>query len=335
MNKEPFLLLSDQNEVKQNPKKKNKKNKKKNQVPTKEDSEALERIHQQSKKLVKELIEKDGFSFDKKKLNQVLGSLNKREIKILFSYFPYNSILSLQNEKGYQPFLTGDVVNSSLLRSMLKLRREYLLRDLNEKDEKDEKDEKEKLQYEPSMLIPVFDKNGRAGSQFKTRVLDSEEAAHPHIVIPQTSRTATFSHQKNVNLVQTTPNPATVSNLRDFLINLEVFSNGVLKGIDFSNIVLGGSAVLCCLLPYPEYIQKLYDEYRTYEETCYSLPLPFELCQLIDSFSGVVRSAKKRFTRALTNLYEQEYFHSDLDLYLIVPNQQVVLSIYLFLFIFI
>ena len=91
-------------------------------------------------------------------------------------------------------------------------------------------------------LVPLYDENGSSNVQVRARNLDSEspELKEKYLVpLKDQDRRPTGS-------------PAVVPSLEEFQKNFTIFSEGSLSDMDWSNVVVAGSAVLTSLLPVPE-----------------------------------------------------------------------------------
>lgn len=91
-------------------------------------------------------------------------------------------------------------------------------------------------------LVPVYDKTGSTDASIRARDLNSESPEHKEkYILP-------------LKLENRRPNgsPAVVPSVSDFQTNFSIFTEGSLSDIDWSNVVVAGSAVVTCLMPVPE-----------------------------------------------------------------------------------
>ncbi|OJJ66542.1 hypothetical protein ASPBRDRAFT_200862 [Aspergillus brasiliensis CBS 101740] len=91
-------------------------------------------------------------------------------------------------------------------------------------------------------IVPLYDSNGSTDIRVRARDLSSE------------SSTTKEQYIMPLKEEDRRPNgsPAVVSTLDEFRKNFNVFSEGALSDMDWSNVVVAGSAVVTCLLPVPE-----------------------------------------------------------------------------------
>ncbi|RAL04303.1 ankyrin repeat protein [Aspergillus ibericus CBS 121593] len=98
------------------------------------------------------------------------------------------------------------------------------------------------LQENHLNIVPLYDARGNADVRVRARDLASE---------PSTIKERYIMPLKEEDR---RPNgtPAVVPRLDDFWRNFNIFSEGALSDLDWSNVVVAGSAVVTCLLPVPE-----------------------------------------------------------------------------------
>lgn len=91
-------------------------------------------------------------------------------------------------------------------------------------------------------LVPVYDNKGSTNARVRARDLESEP--------PELKE----KYLLPLNPENRKPNgsPAVVQTLLKFQNNFNLFTEGSLSDIDWSNIVVAGSAVVTCLMPVPE-----------------------------------------------------------------------------------
>ncbi|XRM43420.1 hypothetical protein ABZX51_006597 [Aspergillus tubingensis] len=91
-------------------------------------------------------------------------------------------------------------------------------------------------------IVPLYDSNGSSDIRVRARDISSESSmTKEQYIMPLKEE-----HRR--------PNgsPAVVPTLNEFRKNFNVFSEGALSDMDWSNVVVAGSAVVTCLLPVPE-----------------------------------------------------------------------------------
>ncbi|PYH47148.1 ankyrin repeat protein [Aspergillus saccharolyticus JOP 1030-1] len=91
-------------------------------------------------------------------------------------------------------------------------------------------------------VIPLYDETGTADVRVRARQVESET--------PQMKEKYLLPLKDKDR--RTTGSPAVVPKFVDFLKNFTIFSEGALSDLDWSNVVVAGSAVVTCLLPVPE-----------------------------------------------------------------------------------
>ncbi|KAL7657596.1 hypothetical protein ACMYSQ_003768 [Aspergillus niger] len=91
-------------------------------------------------------------------------------------------------------------------------------------------------------IVPLYDSNGRSDIRVRARDLSSESSmTKEQYIMPLKEE----GRRPNGS-------PAVVPTLDEFRTNFNVFSEGALSDMDWSNVVVAGSAVVTCLLPVPE-----------------------------------------------------------------------------------
>ena len=171
------------------------------------------------------------------------------------------------------PLLIRDVENTSLIYALNRRRKHWLLEETVEVDGKEvkksmirkEKEEEEEEEVDEQLVTALYsDKTGVLNnpSSFIYRKLDNSEMSH-----------ASFSRLHTLPAFQ--PGKLAVTpTLQQFLFNLEIFSYGVLKGIDWNGVILGGSAPMACLQPLPSRLQSCLELWMDMENAVDSLSLP-------------------------------------------------------------
>ncbi|PWY78092.1 hypothetical protein BO94DRAFT_537877 [Aspergillus sclerotioniger CBS 115572] len=91
-------------------------------------------------------------------------------------------------------------------------------------------------------IVPLYDSSGLTDVRVRARDLASE---------PSTMKERYIMPLKEQDR-RPNGSPAVVPRLDDFWRNFNIFSEGALSDIDWSNVVVAGSAVVTCLLPVPE-----------------------------------------------------------------------------------
>lgn len=102
-------------------------------------------------------------------------------------------------------------------------------------------------------LVPVYDNAGTSTASIRARNLASEPPE-----LKQKYLLPLKSEDRKPN-----GSPAVVSSVPDFQTNFSIFTEGSLSDIDWSNVVVAGSAVVTCLMPVPE---KFRDSKRSLRE---------------------------------------------------------------------
>ncbi|PYH91092.1 ankyrin repeat protein [Aspergillus ellipticus CBS 707.79] len=91
-------------------------------------------------------------------------------------------------------------------------------------------------------VVPVYSSNGTSDVRVRARDLASESAeTKEQYIMPLKQEKRRLSGS-----------PAVVPKFEDFWKNFNIFSEGALSDMDWSNVVVAGSAVVTCLLPVPE-----------------------------------------------------------------------------------
>ncbi|PWY77072.1 ankyrin repeat protein [Aspergillus heteromorphus CBS 117.55] len=91
-------------------------------------------------------------------------------------------------------------------------------------------------------IVPVYDSNGTCDVRVRARDPASESAeTNERYIMP-------LNKEKR----RPSGTPAVVPKFEDFWKNFNIFSEGALSDMDWSNVVVAGSAVVTCLLPVPE-----------------------------------------------------------------------------------
>ena len=149
-------------------------------------------------------------------------------------------------------------------------------------------------------------------SSYLYRKLDSSEQSHA--AMPRMHTLPMFRKDE----LAVTPT------ILQFRFNLDVFSSGVLWGIDWSGVMLGGSSVMACLQPIPAKLTSYLELWTSFEEAVYQLPIPALPQEKILGY--LQNDQRKRYLTA----HLKEYYHgerspfqsSDLDLFLLASSKE-------------
>jgi hypothetical protein len=129
-----------------------------------------------------------------------------------------------------------------------------------------------------SLVVPVFShRTGALNRDFKRRALIGEELHHPRLM----PRVCEFTK----GIARGSGAPSAVTTYSRFLRNFDAFSSQQLRDIDLDGAVIGGGAVLACLLPLPKALDELHERMETVERMVHKLPLPKELLSKVLRFS--------------------------------------------------
>ncbi|RAL07027.1 ankyrin repeat protein [Aspergillus homomorphus CBS 101889] len=91
-------------------------------------------------------------------------------------------------------------------------------------------------------VVPLYNEHDKADIRVRARQVESES--------PQTKEKYIIPLKDGDR--RPTGSPAVVPSLQEFSKNFTIFSEGALSDLDWSNVVVAGSAVVTCLLPVPE-----------------------------------------------------------------------------------
>ena len=232
----------------------------------------------------------------------------------------------------WDSLLTSDVVNTSMMRFQSKICRQWI----QQKPHNSPLDTAEQKSTPPAstdstsaisslssssspssysvswetFAQPVYEPTGKLRGIFRRRFLTTEELEHPFL----------RSQQETTQAITEAGNPSLTFNFQRFRCQLEIFTHGLLRGLDYSNVVLGGGALLAALLPAPEVVQQMQQRYETICKLYSRIRLPTAIMNVVDEFVGSKKSLQRKISQALQEHYASLYPSADIDLFLVTNS---------------
>ncbi|KAJ3040938.1 hypothetical protein HDV00_010149 [Rhizophlyctis rosea] len=186
--------------------------------------------------------------------------------------------------------------------------------------------------HTPSLqpAFPIYNPTGAADPRFRYRSLTKEERLHPIYTIPATpsspSSDSEFDEFESADhpVTETVPLPGTVSvvpTISQFRRALNIFTMGTIpsESLKKHKAIVTGGAITACLRPWPPHVQGPYVIEQVIRKILYTLGnLPPEIIEVIESFTGAIKTRVLRTDRAIFKWLHQPpsgFASSDIDIF--------------------
>eukprot|EP00011_Vannellida_sp_DIVA3-517-6-12_P013022 CAMPEP_0114624118 /NCGR_PEP_ID=MMETSP0168-20121206/10607_1 /TAXON_ID=95228 ORGANISM="Vannella sp., Strain DIVA3 517/6/12" /NCGR_SAMPLE_ID=MMETSP0168 /ASSEMBLY_ACC=CAM_ASM_000044 /LENGTH=1083 /DNA_ID=CAMNT_0001835393 /DNA_START=34 /DNA_END=3282 /DNA_ORIENTATION=+ len=264
-------------------------------------------------------------------VKEEVGKVRREQGMHLLSIIPYRLLCDMAErcEKGTieeqarlswaKDMLTTDVLWSSLLRLQNKEMRHWILQ---EKSLAVIREEAEAAADYDSSVVPVFSPiDGTFDRRFRRERLGWDALLHPHLIPPR----GVLERDSIAGESVTLPNgdvvrPSVVPHLSHFVRNMEVFTNGHLRGVDLTGAFIGGSAVLACLQPDPPALARLQREIDEKRAAMMELPLPPEIIEKIITES--LTESLAQLMQQIRCEQERLFKTSDVDIFVTAESEE-------------
>ena len=159
------------------------------------------------------------------------------------------------------------------------------------------------------------------------RVFNPEDGTLSHKFQPRSTTPldglfASFPEKFNEHAPKGIP---VIKSARQFETNLEAFSCGVLRFIDWTGACVGGGAVSACLHQLPQNLTKSAEEYNEICEILHQLlPLPIEIRDMIITYA--MEEEREWVVRGIRYHYEVYWDYSDIDIFFYAATHDEALS---------